>query len=141
MFSKACKYGIRAVLFMAVHATEGRKISVDELVESLDVPKHFLAKILQELVRLDLVSSKKGPGGGFFLSEKNLEAPLLGIVVALDGSDLFNSCILGFDTCGSENPCPLHMQAYGLREGLRYQLANYSIKNLATQTKLGKFKL
>lgn len=65
MFSKACTYAIRAALYLAVHAGPQARLGVKEIAEALDVPKHFLAKILQQLVRNNLVSSVKGPSGGF----------------------------------------------------------------------------
>ena len=71
MFSKACKYGIRAVLFLVVNGDENSRISPETIAETLEVPRHFLAKILQQLSKNGLVSSVKGPGGGFFLSPEN----------------------------------------------------------------------
>ena len=131
MFSSACQYAIRAVLFLAVHASDEHKVGVDELTQGLGVPRHFLAKILQDLAKHKLISSKKGPGGGFYLSAKNLQSPLTSIVEAIDGPDIFRRCVLGFETCGSANPCPLHMQAFAFREGLRYQMASYTIEDMA----------
>ena len=75
MFSQACKYAIRAVLYLAVHASEGKKVGVKDIAAALDVPKYFLAKILQQLSRNNLISSTKGPSGGFFLSEKTAKRP------------------------------------------------------------------
>ena len=71
MFSKSCKYGIRAVLYLAVHSTNEKRLGVTEIASELDVPKHFLAKILQQLAKENLISSTKGPTGGFFLNAKN----------------------------------------------------------------------
>ena len=135
MFSKACKYGIRAVLYLAVNSNQKNRIGVTEISESLEVPKHFLAKILQQLAKEELISSIKGPGGGFYLSKKNKEANLKGVIKAIDGPDLFEDCILGLKECSSENPCPLHTQAYGLREGLNYQLEYPTIGEYAEKIK------
>lgn len=131
MFSQACKYAIRAVLYLAVHASEGKKVGVKDIAAALDVPKYFLAKILQQLSRNNLISSAKGPSGGFYLSEKNLEASLKEVVECIDGSDVFNACILGLPVCSSKNPCPLHVQAFAYREGLHYQLKHQAIGDLA----------
>ena len=131
MFSQACKYAIRAVLYLAVHASEGKKAGVKEIAAALDVPKYFLAKILQQLSRNNLISSTKGPSGGFYLSGQNLEATLKEVVECIDGPDVFNSCILGLPVCSSENPCPLHVQAFAYLEGLHYQLKHQAIGDLA----------
>lgn len=131
MFSKPCKYAIRAALYLAVHSNEHRKLGVKELAEALEVPQHFLAKILQQLVRNHLISSLKGPNGGFFLSEANREVRLRQIVMCIDGPDVFTSCILGLPVCNSAHPCPLHKQALAYRDGLDYQLKHQGVGELA----------
>lgn len=132
MFSKSCKYGIRAVLYLAVNTKKaGKKIGVAEIAAELDVPKHFLAKILQELSRQNLISSTKGPKGGFFLSEKNIQEPLLRIIESIDGPQVMGSCILGLPVCSSETPCPLHEKSTAYREGLLEIISNQNIENLA----------
>lgn len=131
MFSKSCQYALRAVLYLAVHSSPARKYGVKELVEALDVPGPFLAKILQQLSRQHLISSYKGPSGGFFMSEENLEASLIEVVESIDGKEVFKSCILGLPVCSSENPCPLHTNAFVYRENLVSLLKNHSVAELA----------
>ena len=141
MFSKSCKYAIRAVLFLAVKGKEGRKVGVQEIAEALGVPKHFLAKILQQLSRNSLIASTKGPHGGFYLNEENRNANLIKVVECMDGPEIFTSCLLGLPVCSSENPCPLHVQAFAFREGLLYQIKHQSIEELANRIEREQLKL
>ena len=133
MFSKACKYGMRAVLYLAVHANTGQKLGAKEIAEALDVPKPFLAKILQQLSRQGLISSSKGTNGGFYLSEENMKISLRDVIESIDGPDVFSSCILGLPVCSSDNPCPLHEQALIYREGLEEIIDTQSIDKFAKQ--------
>lgn len=133
MFSKACTYGIRAALYLAAHASETHKVGVREIAEALGAPPHFLAKILQQMVRNHLVSSNKGPGGGFYLSEANRAIPLQQIVLTIDGPDPFKACILGLAECSNTHPCPLHVQAMAYRDGLHYQLRHQPVGELAAR--------
>lgn len=133
MFSKSCKYAIRAVLFLAVNASEEKKLGAKDIAEELDIPKHFLAKILQQLSRHQLIASTKGTGGGFYLEENNLNANLEAIIECIDGQSVFTSCILGLPVCSSENPCPLHHKSLKYREGLKATLSNQTIKDLAAK--------
>ena len=133
MFSKSCKYGIRAVLYLAVHSTNEKRLGVTEIASELDVPKHFLAKILQQLAKENLISSTKGPTGGFFLNAKNRKSKLKEVVEILDGPELFTHCILGLKECSSEKPCPLHFQAFGMREVLNYELKFQTIEEVAAK--------
>ena len=141
MFSKSCKYAIRAVLYLAVHSTEEKKFGVKEIAEALDIPKPFLAKLLQQLSRQGLISSAKGPSGGFFLSEDDRAAPLRQVVEAIDGPEVFSSCILGLPTCSSRNPCPLHTKAINYRESLLKLVDDQSIQDLAKRIQRMKLAL
>ncbi|MCR9287733.1 MAG: Rrf2 family transcriptional regulator [Bacteroidetes bacterium] len=141
MFSKSCKYAIRAVLYLAVHSDESSKIGVKEIADSLEVPKHFLAKILQQLAKHNLIASIKGPSGGFFLTETHINASLIQVVYSMDGPEMFSSCLLGLPVCSSDNPCPLHVQAFAYREGIIYQMKHQTIKELANRIEREELKL
>ncbi|HFA48459.1 MAG TPA: Rrf2 family transcriptional regulator [Bacteroidetes bacterium] len=141
MFSKTCKYGIRAVLFLAVNTDKNKKIGVIEIAERLEVPRHFLGKVLQVLKKEGLISSIKGPGGGFYLSKENRKANIEDIVECLDGPSLLNACVLGLPNCSDENPCPLHFQAYACRHGLQYQLRHQSIDELARKIRREEIRI
>lgn len=108
MLSRASKYAILSTLFLAERSNEERKISVKEIAESIDVPSPFLAKLFQQLVRGKIISSTKGPHGGFYLSEKNKKKNVLDIIENIDGLNKLNSCFLGLNECDDANPCPVH---------------------------------
>ena len=78
MLSNACKYAIRSILYLAMHNEENKRIGVKKIAEELETPQPFLAKLLQQLTRNKLVSSSKGPTGGFFLDDRNLKNSVLG---------------------------------------------------------------
>ncbi|MHB1106856.1 MAG: RrF2 family transcriptional regulator [Lutibacter sp.] len=108
MLSNASKYAILSTLYLAEHSNEERKISVKEIAENIDVPNPFLAKLFQQLVRGKIISSTKGPHGGFYLSEKNKQKNVLDIIDNIDGLNKLNGCFLGLNECDSTNPCPVH---------------------------------
>lgn len=141
MFSNSCKYGIRAVLYLAINTKNGEKVGAKGIAENLNVPKPFLAKILQELSRHNLISSAKGPKGGFYLNKENLEQPLLNIIELIDGQQVFSSCILGLPVCSSETPCPLHFKATAYRNGLLEIISGQSIEDLATSIEIKNLTL
>lgn len=141
MFSKTCIYGIRAVIYLAAHTDEAKRIGVSDLADGLGVPKPFLAKVLQKLGKAQLISSIKGPGGGFFLTDKQQDFTLLQVVTCLDGEDIFTRCVLGFESCSNANPCPLHLQAYPYREGLKSQLMHHSVREIAFRVNREQIKI
>ena len=98
-----------------------------------DVSGPFLGQMLEQLNRNHLVPSVKGPNGGFFLREKNRNEPLRKVVECIDGPEVFSACILGLPVCSSENPCPLHTQAFIYREGLLQMVGKKTVAEIAAQ--------
>lgn len=107
MFSKTCEYGIRAMIFISQKSSEGSNVGIKEIAKGIDAPEHFIAKILQDLSRKGLVSSFKGPNGGFFIEESS-SISLADIVKEIDGNKLFVNCGLGLGYCSEKQPCPIH---------------------------------
>lgn len=93
MLSKSSKYALKAVLYLAVNSNENLKIMAKDIGKPINVPKAYIAKILQELAKNQLVSSSRGPQGGFYLTQENKERPLIDIVHLIDGKDRINSCM------------------------------------------------
>ncbi len=131
MLSNACQYAIRSVLFLAIHSNESKKIGVKIIAEELESPQPFLAKLLQQLSRQKLVSSTKGPNGGFFLTQKDRNNSIWDVVVCIDGTEKFDSCFMGLPACGDENPCPVHFTVSPFKEKI---LQNFRDKTIAQFT-------
>jgi len=131
MFSKTCEYGIRATIFIAEESTKGRKTGIKEIALQIDSPEAFTAKILQTLVKYKIITSTKGPSGGFYIPEESLsEIKLVEIVSAIDGDIVFKGCALGLDGCSDESPCPLHHEFKHIRDELEAMLRSISIADL-----------
>ncbi|MFN8242054.1 MAG: Rrf2 family transcriptional regulator [Bacteroidales bacterium] len=114
MLSSSSKYGIRAVTYIASKSLKNEKIGIKQISEDLGLPTPFLAKILQLLARQKILSSSKGPHGGFSLLRKPSEISLYDIIVTIDGPDIFENCVIHNTTCGcvaSEKLiCPIHKE-------------------------------
>ena len=137
MFSNSSKYAIKAVLYLALNSSEDRKIMVKDISGPINVPQPYIAKLLQELSRQNVISSVRGPKGGFYLSEEDKKLPLKKIVNVIDGESRLTSCLLSLENCNEEKPCPLHKLAAPLRTQLLDSLENKSICDLARDVKEG----
>ena len=109
IFSKSCEYALQASLYLAQQPRD-RYALLRDISDRLDIPYHFLSKILQTLVRGGVVISSKGASGGFALARSPKEIALVDIVRAVDGEKFLDACMLGFPECGDKNPCPIHSQ-------------------------------
>ncbi len=138
MFSKACEYGIRAVIHIAVQSNEGNRVSLKSTAKEINSPEAFTAKILQQLVKNDIISSIKGPNGGFEIERKKMkEISLSQIVSAIDGDTIFKGCGLGLKDCSEIHPCPVHYKFKKIRNDLRNMLENTTIYQLSHGLKKG----
>ncbi len=108
MLSHASKYAIVSTLFLAEHSSIEKKISVKEIAKNIDVPSPFLAKLFQQLVRGKIISSTKGPNGGFYLTKQNGKRTVCDIIENIDGLGKLSECFLGLQKCDPDNPCPVH---------------------------------
>lgn len=137
MISKACKYGIRAVVFVASQKEKSTKFGVSEIAAEVDAPEAFTAKILQNLSKNNIISSLKGPTGGFYATDNQLAQPVINIVRSIDGLDIFRECGLGLKQCSEIHPCPMHDQYKIAREALLKAFQDTSIGQLAAEVNAG----
>lgn len=128
LFSKACQYAIKVMIFMATKKAEDRRIGLSEISVALNSPKAFTAKVLQQLVKGKLLESIPGPNGGFILSGKK-DVIIYDIVELMDGDRLLEECVLGLKHCSSANPCPVHHQFVDIRTQMKETLMRISIND------------
>jgi Rrf2 family transcriptional regulator, iron-sulfur cluster assembly transcription factor len=137
MFSKACEYGIKAMIFIAHESAAGRRVSLKEVAGSIDSPEAFTAKILQQLRKADLLNSVRGTAGGFELKKGGDEIRLAGIVTAIDGLKVITGCGLGLEACSDDKPCPIHDKFKHVRDGLQAMLESSSLRDLSEGVNIG----
>ncbi len=138
MFSKACEYGIRATIHVAVQSLEGNKVSLKAIATEIDSPVAFTAKILQQLVKHHIMHSVMGPAGGFQIEKKKIsEIRLSQIVNAIDGDAIYKSCGLGLKECNATKPCPVHDKFAKIRDDLKEMLEHTSVAELTVGLETG----
>ena len=133
IFSKKCEYGRQAVLFLSAQKTE-MVVTAGKISEVLKIPREFISKILQSLRDSGIISSTKGKAGGFYLARPATQIKLIDIVEAIDGLEMFNSCVLGFPECTPETPCPVHDIWGPLRTEAFEMLSNETLDKLKEKT-------
>ncbi len=139
IFSRQCEYALQAVMYIALKPQD-QKTSIKEMTARLDIPFHFLAKILQDLTRKGLLTSMKGPSGGFSLGMAPKDITLFHIVEAVDGVDFTQTCVLGFAECSGKNPCAVHEKWAGLRDGIYDMLVSKNIGEMAREMRKPEYR-
>mgnify|MGYP001172815175 CR=1 FL=1 len=135
MISNASKYAIRAVLFLADKSSVSQKFGAVEIAEALEIPPHFIAKLLQQLAREKVISSSKGPTGGFYLDEKNLNLKVCDVLNVIEIKNVFEGCFLGLPKCSPENPCPVHHIVADFRKDILGKFERQTIREFSDDVK------
>lgn len=140
MFSQASEYALRALTELA-RCKPGDCVLTQDIADFLDVPVHYLGKILQTLTRRGILESQRGRFGGFRLARDPREISAYDVVAELDDMRKFESCILGETACSDEHPCPFHTIWTEMRENFLRKLRETTMMDLAVFERPGRLTL
>src|SRR5215510_9836041 len=120
MLTKKSKYGLKALLVLAEAAGRG-PVLVSDLADQQGLPKKFLEAILLELKRHGLLQSKKGKGGGYFLSRKPSEVTVGQVIRVLEGPLALIPCVsqtayMKCEECVNEQACGIRLVMKDVRD-------------------------
>ncbi|MEE8341342.1 MAG: Rrf2 family transcriptional regulator [Candidatus Neomarinimicrobiota bacterium] len=115
LFNKTLGYALQTVIFLSNHQSK-KPVLQKDIASALDIPHHYLGKILQPLTKNKIVDSKTGAYGGFYLAKPAKDIVLFDIVKIFKGPDFFNNCVLGFPGCDDKTPCPVHKEWRSAKE-------------------------
>ena len=130
IFSKSFGYALRGVLYVSMAGENKTMVQLDEIAREMTIPRHFLGKVMKNLVKGGVLSSLKGPYGGFCINEMTMETSLLQLVDMTGEPEEFSSCVLRLRKCNAKNPCPMHLQIESLREQWQILLTSTTIGDL-----------
>jgi len=134
MLSNTCKYALRSVIYIALNAKDNKKIGLKKISDDLNIPSPFLGKILQNLAKHKIISSTKGPNGGWGIQKDPKDITILEIYEIIDGLDYFTNCLIGVQSCTDDpvnSPCPLHSKYSPIRKQVYDLFSSTTIYDLA----------
>ncbi len=131
MFKKETEYALRGLVYIQLQNLNNHKPSIAEIAEEIVTPPHFMAKILQRMVRLGFLESTKGKNGGYVLPSENGELTLKTVISSIEGNSLFEGCGFGLKHCDENNPCPLHNSYAPIRDAINKLVNEETIQSLA----------
>ncbi len=138
MLKKGTEYAIRALVYIQIQSWKDKRPGIVEIVQEIEAPEPYSAKILQTLTRHKLVKSMKGRGGGFFFDEDNEEITIYDVIHVMQGDDIFDKCGFGLKNCNNDNPCPLHNKYAKVRDGFYDIVVSETIQSLSEKIINGK---
>ncbi len=130
MFSQTTEYALRAMSWLALSPNDLVPTAI--LAEQTKVPSHYLAKVLQQLSNAELVSGRRGVGGGYKLSRAAKQISLLDVVRAVGPLERITTCPLGLTNHGP-NLCPLHRMMDSVAKAAMEVLEKKTLQDLIDQ--------
>jgi len=134
IYTDSGKYAIRALTYMASQDTQDVPASAADVAAAEHIPPYYLAKVLQDLARVDLLSSVRGRGGGFLLRRPAKDIRVLEILEAVENiKRITTECVLGLDQCNDSVPCPMHETWKKFREEFLARITSLTLADLADE--------
>lgn len=132
VITRATEYAIRTVIFLAQQPA-GEIVLKKDICRTQDVTPAFLTKILQPLIKVGIVSSQRGVGGGFLLARDPRDINLLDLLEAEEGPLKLNHCLVEKGNCVRDSFCSAHQVWTEAQTEMIRVLKKHSIAELAAQ--------
>lgn len=116
MFSQTTEYALRVAVYLA--AMDGKPATIAQIAAATKTPEGYLAKVLRNLAKANLVQSQRGLHGGSVLARPADQITVYDVMAAVDPLRRITTCPLKLESHGT-NLCPLHRRlddALGLVE-------------------------
>ena len=127
--TRAADYAVRVMIFLA-NLPSGERASLPQIAKATGAPESFLSKVLQGLTRELLITSRRGPAGGFAISAMGRLASVRDVVEAIDGPISLNVCVSQQRSCPRRDWCPAHPVWVKAQEALLEVLSTAMICDL-----------
>jgi Rrf2 family protein len=131
VFKKETEYALRGLVYIKIQNQNGRSPGISEISTEIETPQHYMAKILQRLVRMGFIQSVKGKNGGYSFNTEKPDLTLKEVIVSIEGDELFEGCGFGLKHCDEKNPCPLHSSYAPIRDAINKLVDDETIQSLA----------
>ena len=130
------RYAVTAMLDLALHANQG-PVSLADISERQGISISYLEQLFAKLRKNDLVSSVRGPGGGYRLSRGSMEIFVAQVVDAVDEPVDVTRCE-GQGNCQKGEPCLTHYLWEDLSQQLHQFLSAISLQSLVERSEIRK---
>ncbi|OEU75570.1 MAG: Rrf2 family transcriptional regulator, partial [Desulfuromonadales bacterium C00003068] len=125
IITRATEYAVRAILYMSKFP-QGEIILKKDICRTQDVTPAFLTKIFQPLVKVGIVGSQRGVGGGFYLKQDPKDITVYDIFKAQEDPLHINKCLVEVGCCERDKYCAVHSAWRDVREGMVQKLSEYN---------------
>jgi Rrf2 family protein len=130
--TRGADYAVRVMIQLALPEGDVR-LSLPELAEATEAPESFLSKVLQCLARAELISSRRGQGGGFRITQRGRDSSMREVIEAIDGPICLNVCLIHGRSCARKVRCPAHPVWQRAQQAMFDVLSGVTVAEMAEQ--------
>lgn len=129
MLSNSADYALRAVLVLS-RSFGDRAIHAEEIADETGTPRNYMSKILNALAKAGVVTSSRGPTGGFTLASAPSSISIAQVIDVFDEPKNHTRCLLGNGPCRPEKPCGAHRAWSSVLQKRREPLLGTTLNDL-----------
>ena len=122
------RYAVTAMLDLALHGDSG-PVSLAEISVRQEISLSYLEQLFSKLRRNGLVTSTRGPGGGYSLARERSQVVVSEIICAVNESVDATQCG-GKENCHSHGRCLTHDLWEGLSAQIEEFLSSVSLQDM-----------
>jgi Rrf2 family protein len=136
-FGVGVDYSLKALLMLAERYPSAEPVRVEEIATSQGIPENYLRRLLIELKRGGLVSSQKGPSGGYMLARPPARITMADVVEIVEGDYAPVECLEngGNSICPRDETCAMRDVWRDVRESVLAILRDATLQSLAERRK------
>ncbi len=137
IYPQSITYALESLRYLA-SLPKGTVVKAKDVARELDIPAHFLAKVLTDLGRKRLITSTKGPTGGVTLSIDPGKVTLYNILKTLGGiTNLKEECVMGLKDCSGKDSCIFHESWGSFRKEILVRSKKMTLADLSNPIPIG----
>ena len=133
MLSKKSQYAFKALTYLSERYDKG-PVLISEIAKKKKIPLKFLENILLELKKADILDSKKGKGGGYFLKTSPEKVKVATVIRLINGPIAMLPCVslYFYERCKNcdQKHCGLHDLMIQVRDATLNIVENRTLKDL-----------
>ena len=130
MITTTSEYALRALIHIA-RRSDNEPVLAREIAADTGIPNNYLSKILRELVRVGILGSTRGIGGGFRMLRPASELHLADLLTPFESSLQKDRCPFGHNECSDDHPCAAHEHWRPLREAYIHFMDRTTLEQIA----------
>ena len=133
--STRAQYAVRAMVDLALYSND-KPVSLKEIAQREEIPLSYLEQLFFRLKNGGIVTSIRGPGGGYILARSSAMIKVGEIVTTVEEPLSPVACMdEGSDGCAKKSRCVTHNIWKGLGERIRGFLDAITLEDLTVEAR------